>query len=59
LGEYTELLSSIIFQVVEVDRWVWKLHSSYRYIVSSAYHNLINEVNPVSNEFYSLNYNHL
>jgi len=39
-GECLELLTSIVLQVVVDDQWVWKLHSSQCYMVSSAYNNL-------------------
>jgi len=33
-------LSNVILQDEMVDRWVWKLHSSQRYTVKSAYNYL-------------------
>lgn len=35
--ECVALLSPIVLQVGSLDRWVWKLHSSQRYTVNSAY----------------------
>jgi len=38
--ECASLLSNVFLQVEVVDRWVWKLHSSDRYTVKSAYNKL-------------------
>jgi len=33
-------LSNVVLQVAVMDRWVWKLHTSQRYTIKSAYNNL-------------------
>jgi hypothetical protein len=35
--ECAKQLSLVVLQVGVTDRWIWKLHSSHRYIVKSAY----------------------
>jgi len=38
LGECIVRISNFPFQVDRVDNWIWKLHTSNCYTVSSAYH---------------------
>ena len=35
-------LNSVVLQVGSADQWIWHLHSSHCYSVSSAYNNLTN-----------------
>lgn len=52
-GECVEFITTLVLQVGVEDQWVWKLHSSNRYTVSSvAYHMLIEEA---GQEFYDNN----
>lgn len=52
-GECVELITTLVLQVGVEDQWVWKLHSSNHYTVSSvAYHMLIEEAGL---EFYDNN----
>ena len=44
LEECVELLTTVSKQVGVEDRWVWKLHSSHCYTVSSAYHSLTDDI---------------
>jgi hypothetical protein len=38
LGECIVHISIFSFQVDRIDKWIWKLHTSNCYVVSSAYH---------------------
>jgi hypothetical protein len=40
MGEFCELLSSVVLQVHVIDRWIWQLHASSKYNVSSVYNYL-------------------
>jgi hypothetical protein len=40
LRESVTRLSNVVLQVMVLDRWIWKLHSSQRYTVKNAYKNL-------------------
>jgi len=52
--ECAALLSNVILQVEVLDWWVWKLHSSHRYTVKSAYNNLT-----VANVDFGEGFNHV
>jgi hypothetical protein len=40
LRESVTRLSNVVLQVMVLDRWIWKLHSSQRHTVKNAYKNL-------------------
>jgi len=40
VGESLDRLNYVVLQVNVANRWVWRLHSSQRYTVKSAYNNL-------------------
>jgi len=52
--EYATLLSNVLLHVEVWDQWVWKLHSSHRYIAKSVYSNLI-----VAGVDFNLGFNHV
>jgi len=51
LGECVERLSNFVLQVDLADRWVWKLHSTHKYTVHSAYSYLTSVDNNISEDF--------
>ena len=51
LGECVERLSNFVLQVDLANRWVWKLHSTHRYTVHSAYSYLTSVDNNIFEDF--------
>lgn len=54
VGECVERLANIVLQVGMSDKWVWRLHSSQRYTVHSAYSCLTAVDNTTNEDFHQL-----